>query len=503
MDSLTFVRDLGDDVRRPTAAELVAARARLMVEIERESAAVPVAIGSRSGRHTARDLRRGDALAPVTPLERQTSRGRRIGAIALAAAVTVGVAAAAIGGVTLLRELAPDDRVAGPTPTPTADPTTAPPVLPDPSDRAAWIITEDGTGPFTVGMPWSDAVAAGAGFGWDMSAAQGENCVPWFGSPAGEGPALNVYGSEGTVFAITVSPYVDDAGRLDPAGADLGPRTEGGVGPYDTIDDVRAAHPQVVDSEVTQGSSAYATLDADGAGSMIHFGYRAGAPDQVFAVGDLETIQINAFGQPIIELEGCMRGAGEGGEGEGSGGDTGSGVTLTPDGIGEFAVGAPLTEAARAGLVIDRSCAESFWAPSGEHPANEGWPYASAVDAPPAFGMRTSDGEAGGEIELIEVLAPTLQTAEGIGLGSTIDDLRAAYPAAEEILAADPDGGEPLGYAGYSVAGAQGHMMFTVVTDAAWDPQRVGQVVSILIAPDDGTVTGPVWGEPIIGCVLG
>lgn len=317
MDSLTFVRDLGDDARRPTAAELAAARARLMVEIERESAAAPVAIGSRSGRHTARDSRRGDALAPVTPLERQTSRGRRIGAIALAAAVTVGVAAAAIGGVTLLRELAPDDRVAGPTPTPTADPTTAPPVLPDPSDRAAWIITEDGTGPFTVGMPWSDAVAAGAGFGWDMSAAQGENCVPWFDSPAGEGPALNVYGSEGTVFAITVSPYVDDADRLDPADADLGPRTAGGVSPYDTIDDVRAAHPQVVDSEVTQGSSAYATLDADGAGSMIHFGYRASAPDQVFAVGDLETIQINAFGQPIIELEGCMRGGGEGGEGEG------------------------------------------------------------------------------------------------------------------------------------------------------------------------------------------
>lgn len=119
MDPLTFVRDLGRDVPRPGAADLAAARARLLAELEDAPSVLPV--------------RRGDAAAapaPVVPIEERRGRMSRFPAIALAAAATVAVAAAAIGGVALLRELGPDDRVAGPTPTttaaPTPDPTAAP-----------------------------------------------------------------------------------------------------------------------------------------------------------------------------------------------------------------------------------------------------------------------------------------------------------------------------------------------------------------------------------------
>ncbi|MBO3662063.1 hypothetical protein [Microbacterium stercoris] len=116
MDELTFVRDLGKEIGAPSPAKLAAARAALMIEIERETAeARPVDIASRPVRSDHRPPR--DAVAPVTPLEPRPRRAARVGRALLAAAAVLAVAGASFGAVQLFGALKPDERTAGPLPT--------------------------------------------------------------------------------------------------------------------------------------------------------------------------------------------------------------------------------------------------------------------------------------------------------------------------------------------------------------------------------------------------
>ncbi|WP_345751165.1 hypothetical protein [Microbacterium rhizophilus] len=253
MDELTFVRDLGAEVRRPTAAELTAARARLMVEIQREESAAtpPVPIASR----TARGTGGGDTggVAPVTPLEPRGARGRRVGAIALAAAATVAVAAAAIGGVTLLRELAPDDRSAGPAPTPPPAGSEAPYVRLERTIEAATPWDLD-TG--AMAQSWADAESAivtsatvsvyvpadpRAGGEWTWVFADDCELVGVYGAPADPDPALEICRQRdleepGVTRSTTWGRIASGAGGEDDDGTvHATPLLDGGYGIWDEL----------------------------------------------------------------------------------------------------------------------------------------------------------------------------------------------------------------------------------------------------------------------------
>lgn len=119
-----------------------------------------------------------------------------------------------------------------PTPTPlaspTASPTTSEPLV-DPEDPSTWLVTAEGMGPFTLGMPFEVASATAPSL---AEACPNAYSLPdnslWIASSgdAAELDEVMFYGSE------------------DAAG---GPRTAGGLGLGSAIDDVRTAYPDAVE----------------------------------------------------------------------------------------------------------------------------------------------------------------------------------------------------------------------------------------------------------------
>ena len=50
------------------------------------------------------------------------------------------------------------------TPTPTPTPTAPVEAAPDPDDPSTWVVSNDGVGPYRIGMPFADALAVASGF---------------------------------------------------------------------------------------------------------------------------------------------------------------------------------------------------------------------------------------------------------------------------------------------------------------------------------------------------
>ena len=103
-----------------------------------------------------------------------------------------------------------------PTPTPTAEPA-------DPGDPSTWVVSDAGIGPFTLGMPFAEAIAAVPGMrdacGWAYFAQIGDE--PW--------EQLWITDIDGTLDHVSLGFE--------------GPRTVEGVGVGSTTDGALAAYP--------------------------------------------------------------------------------------------------------------------------------------------------------------------------------------------------------------------------------------------------------------------
>jgi len=428
MDELTFVRDLGKDVGAPSPAKLAAARAALMLEIERAAAeARPVDIASRPARAGGRPEQ--DTVAPVTPLEKRPRRGARVGRALLAAAAVLAVAGASFGAVKLFgalnsdREAAPVPTVTAtptprpsptPTPAPTPDPTTPPPTA-DPAapsgDMSTWQITEAGIGPFTLGMSWGEAIEKVVELGGTTSQS---------GQPGFCGQLWVVQGD------VSVVAFTEDGSRVTAVRTQFStvditsvtaPTTADGITLLSTADAVRARYPDAVENR-TDVAGAFLTVNL--ADSRIHFGYETEEGGAIAAPGHIHVIEVNQL--EILPYEHCE--------------PTVSGaLTVTENGVGPFWLGMP-------------------WADAVAQARTLGWRWVSST-CRPMLGMydalegvtvvQSRDGATVGEV----VVSPTwghpdvvIATAEGITASSTQEEVRSAYGDAQQGIWTIGDGSQ-------------------------------------------------------------
>ena len=216
-------------------------------------------------------------------------------------------------------------------PAPTEEPTEEP-VEPT-ADLSTWQITDDGIGPFTIGMPWADAIAEATEFGGDTSAAgaAGSCGVVWVAK--GE-VMVNAYSNDGATVSAVRTEYSGPNGP-----ATLAPSTEGGLTLLSRIDDVRAAYPDAIEGG---NDLVGAFLTVAGGANRIHFGYATEDGGDITSAGDVFAIEVNQL--DVLPYEHCDGGGSEGaGEGEG---ETGSAAPadweITPTGIGPIELGGSL-----------------------------------------------------------------------------------------------------------------------------------------------------------------
>ena len=162
-------------------------------------------------------------------------------------------------------------------------------------------------------------------------------------------------------------------------------------------------------------------------------------------------------------------------------------LVATPDGLGSLTIGAHPPVTGDADLaVLDPGCTES--GPEGGWAAT--YPDVQTARGPvPPFQIFVN--ETG--IARIDIAAPQIRTATGIGVGSTRDELLAAYP----------DGFDEIVVKGtietvYGLLGAQGWLMFEVA-DAPDDPLYPdGEVFALRIASAELGVFGTAKTDNII-----
>lgn len=166
-----------------------------------------------------------------------------------------------------------------------AEPTSQP--SQDPGDVESWTISEDGSGPFELGMSWDETVALAEELGWDTSSAETrEGCAAFVAAPLEARVEMYAWNYDGETAEVSVAAL--------PELATSGPATAEGITPQSMFDDVRAAYPDAEPGETPIAGHPYLTVDADGAGGAMYFA----------ADGDaLDLISVNTLG--TIPYEHC------------------------------------------------------------------------------------------------------------------------------------------------------------------------------------------------------
>ena len=160
-------------------------------------------------------------------------------------------------------------------------------------------------------------------------------------------------------------------------------------------------------------------------------------------------------------------------------------LTVSADGLGDLRVG----EKVPSGTIF------ATWDAAGCQSEDTGstgaWvaPYPKAADDYfGAYDIVVPSHAKGGTVTEIDVWSREMSTAEGISPGSTLEELRAAYPRLERVA---NDGLSDS----YSVDGTTSRLVFEVATlDPSlpdyWSNGEVGHVLWIRVVPLAGTVHG-------------
>ena len=155
-------------------------------------------------------------------------------------------------------------------------------------------------------------------------------------------------------------------------------------------------------------------------------------------------------------------------------------LTVTPDGITGLDVGLPVTSFALVNYG-ERACPSSGgWLP--RYPQDEANSGGQELDP---FDVNTRAASESGAITSEYVWSKALQTAKGIGVGSSLDDVLAAYPRAAKSK----------GYSTvmYAVPGIRGQLVIELAghnDDAAgeWPVQYLDRVVWMDVIPKSAKV---------------
>jgi hypothetical protein len=197
----------------------------------------------------------------------------------LASVVLLGACAAPAEPAGAAASPAPPAAVATPTPTPTPSPTPAR----DPADPSTWIISETGMGPLVLDQPFSQAVAQ-LPSPVERDLERCTNQVWW--RDADDSALVILHNGSNDAAPLHLVMWADWVEPYDVGG----PRTAKGIGVGSTVDEVRAAYPDAV--ETTQAVSPDIHYLAVG---TVFFSYRE--PSTVINV-----VTVTAADQPPYEL---------------------------------------------------------------------------------------------------------------------------------------------------------------------------------------------------------
>ena len=181
-------------------------------------------------------------------------------------------------------------------------------------------------------------------------------------------------------------------------------------------------------------------------------------------------------------------------------------LVIEPDGLGDLRIGQPVP-------ADDPTVALATWNATGctgDGMHAVGDPYAGywAANYPPqatpnpygtadAFFVVTADGTQGAAITTIRVQSSAIRTAAGIGVGSTRDQLLAAYPGGFDEIVRSPAGISET----YVVHGASGRLQIEVAVDPGgdlagyWQPGEVNHVLFLFATDTRFPASGIAGGD--------